>query len=59
VTPVTDRVVQVRYPGGVFEVRFENEGTVQLEPSFYCPEFGRKIDNAAVALSPARVEDAD
>lgn len=58
VTSVTGGVVQIRYPAGMFEIRFENEGTVQLEPSFYCPEFGRQLDNLAVAFSPARVQDA-
>jgi len=60
VTSVTkNRIVHVRYPAGAFEIRFETEGTVQLEPSFYCPEFGRRLDNVAVAFSPTRVEDAN
>ncbi|CAN5684563.1 N/A [soil metagenome] len=54
VTSFAGRSVHVRYPAGQFVIEFENEGNVQIERSYYCPEFGQKLDNVVVAFSPTQ-----
>ena len=52
------REVQVQYSAGHFVIRFDTEGSVQLERTQYCPEFGRQIERTTVRFSPSHVEDA-
>jgi len=49
---------RVRHPGGEFAIGFAGEGTLSLEPSFYCPEFGAKLESRALvyAAQGSRVE---
>jgi len=39
----------VTYPEGNFRIVFSGNGRLSIENSFYCPEFGKKIDNKALA----------
>lgn len=41
----------VQYSDGSFEIAFTGEGKLSREDSFYCPEFGRKEPNVALAFS--------
>jgi len=43
--------VEVTYPAGRFSIRFFGEGTLSTEPSWYCPEFGKKIPNQAITFA--------
>jgi len=47
----TERSVTVRHPGGSFEVHFRGAGRLDVEDSWYCPEFGRKLPNRALTFS--------
>jgi len=49
---------RLRYPGGEFTLAVAGAGELSAEPSAYCPEFGRKLENRALAVSArgARVE---
>lgn len=42
--------VVVDHPGGSFTICFAGDGAIQLEKSFYCPEFGLRRENTAVAF---------
>jgi uncharacterized heparinase superfamily protein len=46
-----DTTVLVAYPEGAFKVVFSGKGNLSLEDSYYCPEFGVKIRNKALAFS--------
>lgn len=39
----------VTYPEGNFRIIFSGNGKLSLEDSFYCPEFGKKLENKALA----------
>jgi hypothetical protein len=41
----------IEHPQGRFGVRFAGSGTLDVEASTYCPEFGARIDNRALAFS--------
>ena len=41
----------VRAPFGVFWVGFAGRGTLGVERSIYCPEFGVKIENRALVFA--------
>jgi uncharacterized heparinase superfamily protein len=41
----------VRHPRGSFRVSFRGDGELIAEDSIYCPEFGRVLDNRALAFS--------
>ena len=41
----------VTYPTGKFEISFLGNGKLSVEDSFYCPEFGVKMANKALAFS--------
>ena len=41
----------VAYPEGNFKVIFSGNGKLSLKDSYYCPEFGVKIPNKALAFS--------
>ena len=43
--------VRVSYPEGNFRITFFGRGELSLEDSYYCPEFGIKISNRAVAYA--------
>jgi len=43
--------VEMNSPAGPFSVRFAGPGTLQVEESFYCPEFGLRLANKALAWS--------
>ena len=43
--------VGVRHPRGSFRVSFCGDGELIAEDSIYCPEFGCKLDNRALAFS--------
>lgn len=44
------RDVWVEYPGGAIQITFTNHGLLRTEETFYCPEFGRKEPNTAIAF---------
>jgi uncharacterized heparinase superfamily protein len=46
-----DNTVAVIYPEGGFKVIFFGNGKLTLEDSYYCPRFGIKIPNKALAYS--------
>ena len=46
---IEDNSVCVSYLSGKFELSFSGEGKLSLEESFYCPEFGKKLENKALA----------
>ncbi len=39
----------VTYPEGDFRIIFSGNGRLSIEESFYCPEFGKKLENKALA----------
>ena len=39
----------VTYPEGNFRIIFSGNGRLSIEDSFYCPEFGKKLENKALA----------
>jgi uncharacterized heparinase superfamily protein len=49
---------RVRHPGGEFAIGFAGAGKLSLEPCFYCPEFGTKLESRALvyASQGAQVE---
>lgn len=51
IAKISQNRVDVTYPAGRFSVRFFGEGTLSAEPSWYCPEFGKKIPNRALAFA--------
>jgi len=46
-----DNTAWVTYPEGEFKVIFFGNGRLSLEDSYYCPEFGVKMANKALAFS--------
>jgi uncharacterized heparinase superfamily protein len=46
-----ERDVLVEYPEGEFRITFWDQGTLRREDSLYCPEFGRKEPNVALAFT--------
>ena len=46
---IEDNFVCVSYLSGKFKLSFSGEGKLSLEDSFYCPEFGKKLENKALA----------
>jgi len=48
---IEDDVAEVRAPFGVFWVGFAGRGTLGVERSIYCPEFGVKIENRALVYT--------
>lgn len=47
----TEKAVRVRHPRGEFSVCFAGSGRLESEDSYYCPEFGTRIGNRALAFS--------
>ncbi len=45
----------VEYPRGSFRVRFAGRGELEVEDSYYCPEFGVRIGNRALAFTSSAV----
>jgi len=45
------RQVRVEHPGGRFRVAFDGAGTLELQPSRYCPEFGRELASRALVFA--------
>ena len=41
----------IEFPEGRFEISFEGQGALAQEESVYCPEFGKKLPNVALAYS--------
>jgi uncharacterized heparinase superfamily protein len=41
-------LVEVNFAGGSFVVGWKGPGHLQVEPSWYCPEFGVRIENQAL-----------
>ncbi len=39
---------RLRHPGGSLSVHFGGSGALSVEPSFYCPEFGKKLESRAL-----------
>ena len=50
VVKMTADRAEVASPGGPFLIVFSGSGKLTCEPSFYCPEFGIKIENTALAF---------
>jgi uncharacterized heparinase superfamily protein len=48
---LAERSARVLHPGGVFVVAFDGTGTLTVEESTYCPEFGRACETRALAFS--------
>ncbi len=46
-----DSTVLAAFPEGEFTITFFGNGKLSLEDSYYCPEFGVKIPNKALAFS--------
>lgn len=46
-----ERGVHLRHPGGELRVAFAGEGSLSVEPSRYCPEFGRCLEGTALCFS--------
>ncbi|MBN1268945.1 MAG: alginate lyase family protein, partial [Kiritimatiellae bacterium] len=46
----SENKVRIGYPAGEFEVVFEGEGNLSVEPSRYFPEFGKEEDNLALVF---------
>jgi len=44
-----DNSVWITYPAGKFKIFFGGNGKLSVEDSFYCPEFGKKLENKALA----------
>ncbi len=51
VASVAGSVARIRHPGGTVAVGFAGEGTLAVEPSLYCPEFGRAIESQALVYT--------
>ena len=43
--------VEIIHPEGVLGVEFFGNGTLSLEDSYYCSEFGKAIPNTTLAFS--------
>ena len=41
----------VKYPAGRFKITFFGAGNISIEDSFYCPEFGIRIQNKVLVFS--------
>jgi uncharacterized heparinase superfamily protein len=50
VTCIEGGTVHVSSPWGSFSIEFSGDGSLGTEPSFYCPEFGRTLDNLAIVF---------
>ena len=46
-----DNFANIAYPAGKIKITFSGDGKLSLEDSYYCPEFGVKIGNKALAFS--------
>ena len=42
--------MRVRHPRGEFSVCFAGSGRLESEDSYYCPKFGTRIENRALAF---------
>ncbi|MDX9972400.1 MAG: alginate lyase family protein [FCB group bacterium] len=51
ITSMDKGEVRVEYPEGKFRISIGASGTFRQEESLYCPEFGRKEPNVAVAVT--------
>jgi len=51
ITELKDNTALVTYPAGKFKITFFGNGKFSVENSYYCPEFGVKIPNKALASS--------
>lgn len=51
ITELKDNTAWVTYPAGKFKITFFGNGRFFVEDSYYCPEFGVKIPNKALASS--------
>jgi len=40
--------IEISYPGGQFRITFSGEGDLKFKSSYYCPEFGRRLDNKVI-----------
>ena len=43
--------VKVRHPSGEFVIAWRGDGTLSAEDSWYCPEFGVRTRNLALAFA--------
>jgi len=48
---IENNSVRMSYPKGDFRITFSGRGELSIEDSYYCPEFGVKIPNKAVAYT--------
>lgn len=48
---IDDSSVQAAYPTGRFKISFQGKGKLTVDKSLYCPNFGRKFKNKALAYS--------
>ncbi len=47
---------QVKFPGGQFRLLFKGQGCLTREASWYCPEFGVRLENVCLAYVAASGE---
>jgi uncharacterized heparinase superfamily protein len=55
---LSDDAAGIEHPRGHFGIRFAGEGALAVEPSWYCPRFGTRVENRALTFtaSGSRVE---
>ena len=53
IVDLESRIARIRAPGGDFHVAFAGRGSLKVEKSVYCPEFGVAIENQALVFSSA------
>jgi hypothetical protein len=51
IVQLKDDSVELRSAVGPFFIKFAGNGMLQVEPAFYCPEFGLRLPNKALAWS--------
>ncbi len=51
VLKIESRMVTVGYPAGRMTIAFAGVGELDEQDAFYCPGFGRRLDNRALVLS--------
>ncbi|MCH8890239.1 MAG: alginate lyase family protein [Myxococcales bacterium] len=53
IVDLESQTARIRAPGGDFYVAFAGRGSLEVEKSVYCPEFGVAIENQALVFSSA------
>ena len=48
---IDDKVALIKTPAGKVKISFSGTTCISIEKSFYCPQFGLKLDNICIAAS--------